>query len=135
MNSFMISKDIYSALSGSERLASYVGSRIFPIVAEEGTTYPFIVYRRDSVSGISCKCGIYEDILSFSVTCLAAEYLQGLEIADIVRDTLQRKLDGEKENNTYRNLRLAGASEEFSSEGWIQTLNFEVVVQHKAEQE
>lgn len=130
MNSLFISKDIYSVLTTESSLTSYVSTKVFPIVAEEGTTYPFIVYKRDSVSSLSCKCGVYEDLVSFTISVLSSEYLQGLEIADLVRNIIQKKLNSSIENHTYRNIQLVGCNEDFTNEGWVQTLNFSVNVEY-----
>lgn len=142
MNTLIISKDIYTALtqhneqsgSGSGNgdreinLYSYVGNRVFPIVADEGTSYPFLTYKRTGITSYSCKCGIYEDTVNFSVNILTQDYLSGLEIGNLVRKAIEKNLICTIEGCTYNDIMLVGASEQYSADGYVQTLNFQVQV-------
>lgn len=61
-NSILIGKLIFKQLSSNEDLATLVGAKkIFPLVANNDTTYPFIVYARTSLSVEYCKSGIVEN--------------------------------------------------------------------------
>ena len=43
MDSLKVGKEIYSLLNGNDSLTGVVGSKIYPIIVEKETTYPFIV--------------------------------------------------------------------------------------------
>ena len=49
MDSLKVGKEIYSLLNGSNLLTNVVGSKIYPIIVEKETTYPFIVYKRSNI--------------------------------------------------------------------------------------
>lgn len=142
MNTLNISKDIYTALTednhtsgsgsgdGDEKITlySYIKNRVFPIVAEEGTIYPFVTYNRTNITSSGCKCGIYEDTVSFSVNILTTDYITGLDIGNLVRSAIEKRLVSTIEGYAYSDIRLDGAGEQFTNEGYIQTLNFTVKV-------
>lgn len=128
MNTLIISKDIYTALTTKPELTQLVDNRVFPIVAEEGTLYPFLTYNRTSINSNGCKCGIYEDVVNFSVNILTTDYLSGLEIGNEVRVAIEKNLTCTIEGCTYRDIQLVGATEQFTNEGFVQTLNFQVIV-------
>ena len=39
-----------------------LNDKVFPIVAEDGTTFPFIIYKRTGLTSNSCKDGYYVSI-------------------------------------------------------------------------
>jgi hypothetical protein len=128
MNTLLISRDIYTALISNEDLNIIVDKRVFPIVAEEGTQYPFLTYNRTSISSNRTKCGIYEDTVNFSVNILTTDYLSGLDIGNLVRNAIEHYLISSIKYLEYRDIQLVGATEQFTNEGYVQTLNFQVIV-------
>lgn len=128
MNTLNISKDIYTALTTNADLTAMINNRVFPIVAEEGTNYPFLTYNRTSISSNRTKCGIYEDTVNFSVNILTTDYLGGLDIGNLVRVAIEKNLICTIEGLQYRDIQLVGATEQFTNEGYVQTLNFQVIV-------
>jgi hypothetical protein len=128
MNTLNISKDIYTALTTNADLTALINNRVFPIVAEEGTQYPFLTYNRTSITSYRTKCGIYEDTVNFSVNILTTDYLGGLDIGNLVRVAIEKNLICTIEGLQYRDIQLVGATEQFTNEGYVQTLNFQVIV-------
>lgn len=128
MNTLNISKDIYTALTTNADLTALINNRVFPIVAEEGTQYPFLTYNRTSITSYRTKCGIYEDTVNFSVNILTTDYLGGLDIGNLVRFAIEKNLICTIEGLQYRDIQLVGATEQFTNEGYVQTLNFQVIV-------
>lgn len=128
MNTLNISKDIYTALTTNADLTALINNRVFPIVAEEGTNYPFLTYNRTSITSYRTKCGIYEDTVNFSVNILTTDYLGGLDIGNLVRVAIEKNLICTIEGLQYRDIQLVGATEQFTNEGYVQTLNFQVIV-------
>lgn len=128
MNTLNISKDIYTALTTNADLTALINNRVFPIVAEEGTQYPFLTYNRTSITSYRTKCGIYEDTVNFSVNILTTDYLGGLDIGNLVRVAIEKNLICTIEGLQYRDIQLVGATEQFTNDGYVQTLNFQVIV-------
>lgn len=50
MESLKIGKEIYSLLNGNEELTKLVGNKIYPIIVEKETTFPFIVYKKTNLT-------------------------------------------------------------------------------------
>lgn len=128
MNTLNISKDIYTALTTNADLTALINNRVFPIVAEEGTQYPFLTYNRTSITSYRTKCGIYEDTVNFSVNIITTDYLGGLDIGNLVRVAIEKNLICTIEGLQYRDIQLVGATEQFTNDGYVQTLNFQVIV-------
>lgn len=61
MKSLEIGRIIKNILSQDEELSRQVGSKIFPLVADKGTSFPFIVYRRDGLTPSSNKDKLFYD--------------------------------------------------------------------------
>lgn len=92
-----------------------VTKNVFPLVATEGTSLPFIVFERSNMSETGTKDGASELDVSFTVKIVSATYFEGVKLVDDVRYYLHKM-----ENHPY----LTGASEEYTTDGYVQTLNF-----------
>lgn len=125
MSSLYIGKDIYTLLQASPELVAYVGQKTYPIVAEESTTYPFIIYRRSSLTPASNKDyrseSVYMDI--FVVT---ERYATGIDISELVRDALER---GDYRGTNVEDITLVNASEEYLDDAFIQNLTFKIDIE------
>lgn len=90
-NSILLGKSIYKLLSASPELKTYVDSKIFPLIADNDVSFPFITYSRDSIyPSSSTKDGYHEDTCTFSILIVSQEYLTSLEIANICRESLRK---------------------------------------------
>ena len=120
INSILIGKTIYNLLNNSEELKQYVGNKIYPLVADNDVSYPFIVYSRTGVTNTICKDGYYEDDVNFSIIVVSNKYIDSLDIANIVRGIFNKqKLD----KNIY-NVSLDDIDENFTNDAYIQQLYF-----------
>jgi len=110
-----IATDITSALKEIDDL----GKRVFPIVATEGTAYPYCVYERSSVTFNDTKDG---DIMgvSYTIRIVSANYTSGLKIADDAIKTLKRMVSSNA--NTRYDIQLQNVTEEYTEDGFIQTI-------------
>lgn len=114
-----ITSDIYGALNQVEA----VGGRVFPIVANEGTSFPFIVFDRSNIAITSTKDG-YADIQAmFNARIVSATYFEGLQILDNVIEQLERM---QSSHGLTYHATLQGAYEERTEDGFIQTITFTV---------
>jgi hypothetical protein len=129
-NSIFIGKYIYYALTESNEVNQYVGFKVFPIVAEQGTEYPFIVYRRNNIQNSeNTKDGFNEDSVDFDVIVVSDKYDESIEIANAVRKVLEKKkrVYGDM---LITNTLLQGISEDFVENAYVQTLNFSCIVEN-----
>ena len=79
-NSILIGKTIYNKLLEDNVIQSYVEGRIFPLVAEQSTNYPFIVYWRNEIQSINyTKDGYGEDSVEFTVVAVSDKYNVSLQ--------------------------------------------------------
>ena len=111
--SIMLGKLIYKLLSNDELLSQVVTpKKIFPLVANADTTYPFIVYARTSLRVDYCKEGITENSVEFQVIAVSDNYVESLEVANRIRGVLE--LLRYKDETIYiSECKLSSVSEEY----------------------
>ena len=125
--SLNIGKVIKDILYRDETLNNLVKNQVFPLIAEENTTFPFIVYRRNSIRKASTKDYVNDEIASVDVVIASDKYAQSVEIAERVRFVLERgEYDGE--NFSVDNISLSNASEQYLQNTYIQTLTFDIEI-------
>lgn len=125
--SLNIGKVIKEILYRDEALKNLVKNQVFPLIAEENTTFPFIVYRRNSIRKASTKDYVNDEIASVDVVVACDKYSQSVEIAERVRFVLEHGgYDGE--NFSVDNISLSNASEQYIQNTYIQTLTFEIEI-------
>lgn len=121
-NSILINKYIYSKLSNSNELKKYVDSKIYPLVAENTTTFPFVTYYRDNISPISfTKDGYCQDEVYFTINVVSDQYSQTLEIANIIR----KLMEGLRGDNNIYDCHMTNIDENFVENSYVQTLQFQ----------
>lgn len=108
-----------------------ISTNVYPIVAENGTLYPFIIYTRDSVTPHSLtKDGYGEDEVNITVKVVDNEYYKTIEYAQMVRDDLTYDCytiqhDGDTITSQCR---FTGAYESWEDDAYVQTLTFTMLV-------
>lgn len=125
MKSLEIGKLIYSLLSADSRLSTLLGNKIFPLIVENNTTYPFIVYKRSDVKANYTKDYYLNDDVSIDIVCVSDNYLSGLEIAVIIREILENK---RFKNEGVERIQLDYANEDYLENAFIQTLGFIITI-------
>lgn len=126
-NSFLIGSVLNALITNNEEIKKHIDNRCYPLVAAEGTQYPFIVYHRLNSFSNGCKDGYYEDSVDFSITILATTYSQSITIAQLVRGILERQKIHTELLDMY-DTHVTGISEEFSSDTYIQIINFKTKI-------
>ena len=121
IDSLKVGKIVYS------KIGSLVSNRCYPLIAENGTTYPFIVYQRDSLDSMFCKDGVYEDEVNVSVKVVTDTYNAGIDLAQSVREAMTFNNYTSEEGGTYTSL-MVQADEEFNNDAYIQTLIFRITI-------
>lgn len=137
-NSILIGKAIYSQLANDIDTQAYVGANIFPLVAENDTSFPFICYTRENVNGNYgyTKDGHVGEEVQFKVDVVSNSYNESCEIALAVRKCLEKPYIAMTDTVTQNNVQttvtvlrindcvMTSINEAYDSETFIQTLRF-----------
>lgn len=127
-NSILIGKVIYNKLSENQTIQEVIADRIYPVIAEQTTNYPFIIYYRNSVvNTIFNKDGSVEDNVEFTVTVVSTKYNESADLANEIRKIFEKR---EILNNVIRitNSRLNGIAESYEDNAYVQSLTFSCTV-------
>lgn len=117
-----VGKSINYLLTNSE-VNTIVQDRIFPVIADQGTSFPFITYRRSGCGNEDSKDSVYEDRTTVELVIASASYEESIEIAQKCREALEKK-----RYNNIRDIKLVDASEMFAEEAFIQNLLFTIKI-------
>ena len=98
---------------------------VYPLVADEGTTFPFMIYRRSSGYSISTKDGIYSAVANIDVMIAAQSYEESIELADKVLLQLE-STRGNVAGFDIWNIRMVDSNETYIENSFIQELKFSV---------
>lgn len=114
-----IGKTLRSLLLSDNTVAEYLTGKIFPLVAVEGTTFPFLVYRRSGYTPVSNK-DLEDEIVTVEVAILSDKYETSVDVADAVLTGLHGS------NEEIERVKIIGTSEEFSDDIYIQKLIIDI---------
>ena len=117
-------KYIYNLLINDTKLKELVGDKIYPLVAEESVTYPFVIFTKEEVNGVYSKDLLMYDSISISVAVAATSYFQTVEVAERVRAILENRRD-----TYFYNILLESVTEEFIDDAFVQNLQFSAKIQ------
>lgn len=114
-NSILAGKVIYQRLRG----ISGLDGRIYPVVAEQSTVYPFAIYYKTGLSGnVQTKDYYSEDSLNFTVAVVSDKYYQSCEIANDARRELEkRRIEGQ--DMVLYDVRLLGIDESYEDNAYV----------------
>lgn len=127
MTTIQIGKVINALLNADRSLSEMIGNRVFPIVSKEGTQYPFVVYRRNSVTPTYCKDGLASETASVDIVIASNTYTNSIEVADRVRAAIDKRACV-FQDTTVSNIEMTTAEEDFVDDTYIQTLNFNFTI-------
>ena len=127
-NSILIGKTIYNKITEDEEIQSFVSGRVYPLIAEQSSSFPFIIYWRNSIQSSNyTKDGFNEDFVEFTVVAVSENYTQSLLIANRLRKILEvRKITGE--DIVISDIKMVDIDESWSENSYVQTLNFTCTV-------
>lgn len=125
-NSLLIGKYIYRLLSEDEGLSgSVTPKKIFPLIANADTTYPFVVYSRTGLSVQYCKDGLVEDTVEMQIIAVSDNYVESLEVANQIRKALELRRYKD-DDIQIRECKLTSVYEEYMEDAFIQRMNFTI---------
>lgn len=122
MNSLEIGKAIYQILDQNQI------TNVFPIVADEGTTFPFVVYRRNGLVPSTTKDMYnYRELATIDILVASTDYNSGITLATTIKQVLEQTrgtFDGIKIGGIH----LVNATEDYIDNTFIQKLTFSVEI-------
>ncbi len=113
---------IYDTIKADTQLTKKLGNNIFPIVAEDGTPYPFVTYKRTGLTSTCCKDGYYEDIVRVEIKAICATYIDSIEVINRIRKLFEKQ-DIEYEDMRIEDVTIENASENYEYNAFTQTIN------------
>lgn len=119
-----IGNDIRAILMANEEVSKLVGTKIFPLVAAEGTEGEFIVYERARYSKTATKMGVVQDECTIILSAIADDYDTAIQIASAIDNALTGKHT--KDDGTPIMMVLADSTEAFSDGKFIELLTFNI---------
>ena len=120
MKNFKIGQEIRNVILSSTAVKNAVDTKVFPLIANAGTTFPFIVYRRSSYSPKSDKDTLAETVY-IEIAIICNNYEQSVSIANDVADVLLAY-----ESDTIEEIKVTNISEEFISNSFVQKVNLQI---------
>lgn len=126
ISSLQIGKVIYQLLQQNSKLTKIVGKKIYPLIADQTTTFPFIIYRRSRLYQGDNK-DYTDETANIEIYIATETYKEGIEIAELVRESLEHK-EGVLADIDISDIVLEDASEEFLDNTFIQNLNFKIEI-------
>ena len=90
--SLSIGVHIYEKLTSSASLKELVGDKIFPVSTQQATTFPFILYKRNSlVPNVTKDRYATGDNVEVEIVVADSNYMRSVTIAEKVRSLIDRK--------------------------------------------
>lgn len=116
MKNFSIGKEIKNLIEGGGVLTG----KVFPLISNANTTFPFLVYRRINYQPQSTK-DYTGEVITIEINIATETYNEGVELANSVADILTAA-----ETQTIENIKLTNVSELYLQDTFIQNLQFQI---------
>lgn len=116
---FKAVRNISKLLSHDPTIQSYVGDKIYALIAPQDVEGDFIALRRDGYRRQDTKMGVSLQKSIFYVFAISDDYDRGLDIADAIYDVLE----GDHRECDLR-IHLEDYTEEYVDKKYIQVLRF-----------
>lgn len=123
-NSILCGKYLRRFLVENEELSALIDTKkIFPLLANPDTTFPFIVYSRINLTPLYSKDILSDNQVSFAVLVVSDKYIESLDIANSVRHALEGYRFRDEYINIYP-IKLESIYEETMEDAYIQRMTF-----------
>lgn len=100
--------------------------KVFPVV-EDSAELPYIVYRRTQFEQDPTKQFRGAEAVTIEVLCYAADYTEGVELAEAVRAALDYA-KGESDGLVMRSCYLSDSEEAWQDDAYVQQLIFRIQI-------
>lgn len=122
-SSISINKHIFSILTSDKSLKELVGTKIFPIVADDDVKFPYIILERTSITPYTYKGGVGYDKATFQIKIADSDYINTINIAEKVRELLELKT-----SSYFKRIEFSSCNEDFINDTYRQTLEFIAII-------
>ena len=116
MKNFEIGKQINIIIRDS----NIIGNKVFPIVADAGTQFPFCIYRRSGYRPITNKDD-YNEIVQIELAILANNYDESVNIANGICEVMNGY-----SNDIIEDIRITNIFEDFAEDTYIQKIYLDI---------
>ena len=133
IQSILIGKAIYTILSNDEYISQKLTGKVdeiyklkvYPLIANSNTTYPYITYKKNNIQSSGTKDGISFDTVSFSISVTDINYNSSCDIANKIREIFERQEFNFNNGFRIHDINLTGVDELWNDEAFVQILTFE----------
>jgi len=123
-NTILAGKYIRQIMVDNQELMELIAAnKIFPLIANPDTTFPFIVYSRTNLIPTYTKDLLTDNLVSFVVIVVSDNYVQSLNIANAVRHSLEGYRYQDNDIKIYP-IKFDSITEETMEDAYIQRLSF-----------
>lgn len=122
-SSISINKHIFSILTSDKSLKEMVGTKIFPIVADDDVKFPYIILERTSITPYTYKGGVGYDKVTFQIKIADSDYINTINIAEKVRELLELRT-----SNYFKRIEFSSCNEDFMNDTYRQILQFVAII-------
>ena len=111
-----------------ELLAKENITNVYPLIADEGTTFPFVIYKRTSLVPSNTKDRYnYSYIATVEITIAASNYIDSINLAEKIQ-TLVEHIRGVYNDIQINDTYLTDSSEEYLEDSFTQKLIFNIEI-------
>lgn len=105
-------------------------NNILPLVVNENTPYPWVVFHRDNISVTYTKPikGGFDNRVSFALDVYSNDYDESLDVANIIRNILEQ-LKINTEEIIIHEIEVISISEQYTQDGFRQSIQFQAWVE------
>lgn len=125
MTSISALKKIYNLLNVPS-VTDKVGKNLYPLIAKENTTFPFVIYTKGNIAPIYSKGYSCGDRCTIEVAVVDKTYIGSVDLAEAVRTLLELHRD-----DYFSEIILTNVYEEYSQDAYVQTLEFDCTILNK----
>ena len=128
MTTLQIGKIIKTLLLSNEQLKSYIEDKVYPLIADTSTTYPFIIYRRSAIVNSSTKDDADESV-NVEIYIVSDTYEKSISIAELVRSTLEHRKGNFEDDFYIDDIIITDASESYEGDAFVQAITITIQTQ------
>lgn len=120
MINFKIGKELNRLLVEAD--IKGITNKIFPLIANANTNFPFLVYRRNYFRP-SINKDFENEIVGVEIVIAATKYEESVDIANKVADTLEHR-----ETEIIDDIQITNMYEDFIDDTFLQHINIDIYI-------
>lgn len=121
---------LFDVLNDQEELIEVLGeNKIFPLVAKEDTTFPFVTYSRDNIQITYTKMFNHDNLVTITYKVYSDNYDESVTIANLIRNILERKQIEIPNEIKINDIRIVNMYEQYNENGFCESITFQTYVE------